>query len=115
MRQRPISTISRCPGAQFPVEIAGKKHCQVGKKKRNTNNWLYIIRLSHAKISWKLADPLFTPARLKNSGRKPTPNARRARAFSLFRATPAHQAPPPQRPEEGMNLLHMCTEITAYV
>jgi len=92
MRQRPISTISRCPGAQFPVEIAGKKHCQVGKKKRNTNNWLYIIRLSHAKISWKVADPLFDPARLDNRQGKLHVECPPGAGISLFRGK-AYAAP----------------------
>src|SRR5215472_10982407 len=52
-------------------------------------------------------------------GRDSAPNARPARAF---RFSGAHcnsgsgpRAPPPQRPEQRINLLHMCTTFTTYV
>ena len=65
--------------------------CQVGNKKRNTINWLQIIRLPNEKLSWKVADPFFNPVILNNRGRKRLSNARHARAFRFSGARRTHR------------------------
>ena len=111
MRQRPTRTTSRCPGRNSLWKSLPKNACQVGKKKRKTDNWLYIIRLSHENLPGKVADPLFNPVRLNNRGKTPLSNARHTRAFSLFRRTRASQDSAASTAGRGVELTTNVYEI----